>query len=755
MNKKKLRNLMYTLAAIIFVIAGVGIIHIWADTASVSVTEIDYENLTLTVQANAEDSRVFFATTKTASVWEEIPGGVDEKQQATMDISWISASGNVSLYLKGDKSKNPVKVVVPKQNTKFKAKFNTLDNTIKFSNMKDAKAVYWKKTNSSEWILFQSANEAEQKKFANMIENFCTKGITLQFRTAQVKGTSAEQVGARPSKVSSVTISKRATAPSVSLNYSTLMFGAKKTLEYKLSDSETWMDVSSQKLYLEDVIPKAIYNEGIQTEELEDTISVDFRTKATSSKIASQICTLQIPMQKNTLLDNVIFSYTGSKQCKIEIIKKELSDEIVLDAASSTNPYEYTIVKAGDTFDVHTAKWTTITSETTKISSSIAPKGSLIYLRKKATSSELATKAVVVSEGLDYPNQDTLDQEAELTKIQGVEKENTFTIVVSNKDTKVSSIKFNNVEAGFKASDAVKNAETGKYLITVTINDTKDIEAVSANLSTKMEANIILTNTETITKGVSLYIAKAASVKSTTYTKYKGVDFEPEDKTDAVSFDVNLNEADKTDVVIHSITYNGMSVEYTATKDDTNNKYVVSIGKEKIDALQNYVKQSSYGNPVSLVVTLSNKEVLDGVKVKVAYPVTVSAENSSMGISISSYKAYQEKIENEKKKNSDETTTTETTTTEKYPDPVITYTINSAVMAKNASFYLKSFTWNGTNVLDNYTASNNGGTFKVTVSLAKLVTANPGSANLTLTLVSEETGQEMVVDYGYHITVTD
>ena len=173
MNKKKLRKLMFILTAIIVVIAGVSVIHIWADTASVSVTEIDYENLTLTVRANAEDTRVFFATSKTASVWEEIPGGVDEKQQATMDISWIGSSNNVSLYLKGDKSKTPLKVVVPKQNTKFKAKFNTLDNTIKFSNMKESKDVYWKKSNSSEWILFQSGNEAEQKKFANMIENFC------------------------------------------------------------------------------------------------------------------------------------------------------------------------------------------------------------------------------------------------------------------------------------------------------------------------------------------------------------------------------------------------------------------------------------------------------------------------------------------------------------------------------------------------------------------------------------------------------
>ena len=177
--------------------------------------------------------------------------------------------------------------------------------------------------------------------------------------------------------------------------------------------------------------------------------------------------------------------------------------------------------------------------------------------------------------------------------------------------------------------------------------------------------------------------------------------------------------------------------------------------------MQNYVKQSGYGTAISLVITLSNKEVLDGVKVKVAYPVTVSAQNSSMGISISSYQAYQEKLENEKKTNSDETTT-ETTSTEKYPDPVITYTINNEIIAKDSSYYLESITWCGdsqeaVNVLDNYVSTNNGGTLKVTVSLAKLVAAGKkGSANLTLTLASgDEPGKKIVVDYGYHITVTD
>lgn len=432
MNKKKLWNLLVTLAAIVFVIVGAGVIHVFADTKSVSVTEIDYENLTLTVKANEEDTRVFFATTKNAAVWEELPGGVDENQQATMDISWMSVSSNVSLYLKGDKSKAVVKVIVPKQNTKFKAKFNIVDNTVNFFNMKDAKEVYWKKSNSTEWILFQNDDEAEKKEFANMIESFCANGITLQFRTAQVKGTSAEEVGARPSAISSVTITKRASAPSVSLNYNTLMFGVKKTLEYKLSDSEIWSEVTSAKLYLEDVIPNAIYDESLQTDNSEKTIPIEFRTKATSSKVASQICKLEVPVQERTLLDNVVFSYTSSRQCKIKIIEKELFDGTVIPAASSENPYEYTIVKGGDTFNVHTAKWNTIVSKTTKISSSIAPKNSKIYLRKKATNNKLATKAVVVSEGVDF----------------------------SNQDTELPAISSDHVEVCFKTSEAVKNTQT-------------------------------------------------------------------------------------------------------------------------------------------------------------------------------------------------------------------------------------------------------------------------------------------------------
>lgn len=762
MNKSKIRKLLLTLVAVFVVMAGAGVIYIAASGASVSVTDIDYENLTLTVKANPEDSRVLFATSKSATIWEEIPGEFDNDRKITMDISWISVSSNYTLYFKGDKSAEPVKVTLPKQNTKFKAVLNPIDNSIKFSNMGDVEMVYWRKSTSSEWKEFKNDPET-----ANRIEGFCTKGITLYFQTGQKKGT-GENTGARPSKAVSVKITKRAAAPSVSLNYNTLTFAVKKTMEYKLSDETTWKEINSTTLNLEEAAPNALYEQNSKSENAGEDISIDFRTKATTSKVASQIKTLEIPVQKDTVLDNVVFSYTGSKQCKIVIDKKELDtvddktgEKKVLEAASSNNAYEYTVVKDGEVLDIHKAKWTSITSVTTKISSTVAPEKSVIYVRKKATSSDLATNARALNEGkgLEYPDSSKLSGDVELTKIQGVAVEKQFVLVVKNEDTEVSSITFNDVAAGFKASEPVKQAD-GTYWITVTINDTASIEKISANLSTKMDANITLSNTETISKGVSLYIEKASTVTAEIYTKYVGIPFETEKEETAVSFDVALNEKDKKtadgkNIEVSSITYNGKDIAFTQKVDADKNSISIDIAKDEMDKLPEYLKTVNYGSAISFIIKLNNGESIDNVKAKVVYPVTVSASESSMGISKSSYQSYLDEVKKANELNSDDDANNDVTVTKKYSDPVITYTINSAITAKDSTYYLKSLTWNGANVLDSYTSTNRGGTYKVTVSLEKLVKAASGSANLTLVLSSSESGRDIVVDYGYHITVTE
>ena len=758
MKGNKLRKFIMVMSIFLVALAGVGIVYSVAQVDRVTIVGIDYDELTLTVKGNKDDSKIFFANKKNASTWDEIPGELDGNKQINMDISWISASSDYTLYLKGDKTKEPLKVVIPKQNKKFNAKLNTLENKFTFTNKGSATDIYWRKSTSTEWTKY------DEDEMTGLLERFSLKGISLVFRTGQVKGTSATNVGERPSKIYTVKIAKRAGAPSVSLDYKTMTFAVKKTMEYKLSTegSDKWTDITATSLNLDTILPYVMYDkyqELVEAGTIEDgdKISVDFRTKATSKKVASQIFTLEVPGQKQTQKDNIVFGYTGSKQCEIKIKELELDDENVLEAASPTNVYEYTVVEEGEKLDIHEAEWKSITSDTVKISSKIAPENSTIYVRKQGTGKDLPTKEVVLVEKVQYLTASSLNKEVNFKKIQGVQKDLTFDIVVSSMEAKISSITFNGVEAGFKASEPVEMAlpdSDSKYVITVTINDTKEIEKISDNIATNMKATITMNNTEIITKGVSLYIQKAATLEAKSCVKYRGMDFYNSDTEEAdISFDIALNKNNEAedDTKISGITYNGRDLAFRDVKKD--DVITVTIKEEQLKELDGYVEQRNYGKEINVVVKLSNGEELTGIKVKIVSPVTISGETSSYGVSISSYNDYMERYTQaiEANKNSQTGVSVEIPTD--YQDPVITYTLNKDILNRDNTYQFVSLTWNGESVLKQEISKN--GAYTVTVSLKQLTAlGKTGSANLVLTLENAEK-ERLIVDYGYQITVTN
>lgn len=580
-----------------------------------------------------------------------------------MDISWVSTSRDYPLYIKGDKSTDPVKVVLPKQNTKFKASLNTATNTFSFSNKGTSETIYWRKSTSTKW------KEFNQTEMQNLLEGFCSKGISLVFCTAQKKGTSADSPGERPSKISTVKVTKRAAAPSVSLNYGNMTFTVKKTMEYKLSDENTWKSIDTTSLNLGDVMPSVLYDQNGKTMEEDETVGIDFRVKATTSKVASQTKTLMVPGQKDTPTENIKIVYTGPSQLKILIEEKEIKKEDgsteVIKAASTENPYEYTVVKSGDELNIYTVKWTGITTVSTKISSAEAPEGSAIYVRKKANGEKLPGKEKAIEDKVQYVDASSLKETAyDLEKIQGVEKVLNFVICVSSEEAEVSSITFNGTKAGFKASKPVQSEDGKKYLITITINDTSAIESISDNLGKKLTAEITLNNTEVINKGVTLYIQKAATMEMKNYTVYADYGFIGGNGEDgALTFDIALNKETAEELEkakVSSISYNGKVInadQYRVTGPDEENKITVNFSQASIDALgrssAGYVTPNKYGTAYSLVVNLANGEKLESVKLTVKYPVIVDSNHSSFGISKSSYEAFLKELDNANKLNSD------------------------------------------------------------------------------------------------------
>jgi hypothetical protein len=57
---------------------------------------------------------------------------------------------------------------------------------------------------------------------------------------------------------------------------------------------------------------------------------------------------------------------------------------LIFNKASETNVYEYTVIRPDKEFNLTAARWISINSvKTISLSSSAAPKGSTIYVRKK------------------------------------------------------------------------------------------------------------------------------------------------------------------------------------------------------------------------------------------------------------------------------------------------------------------------------------------------------------------------------------
>lgn len=769
MKKSKIQKWLLAMSAFAVMLICAGTVYSIVHAESIAVTEIDYEKLTLTVTANAGDSRIFLATSKNAATWDEIPEELDENHKVTMDISWASNTKNYTLYLKGDKSTEPVKVILPKQNTKFKASLNTLENKLSFSNVGTSGKIYWRKSTSTEWNEFNPDDQTEMK---NLLESFSLKGISLVFRTGQVKGTSVENPGERPSKISTVKVTKRAAAPSVTLNYNTMTFGVKKTMQYKLSEEDTWKDINTTSLNLGEAMSCVLYDQNGQNMKEDETVGIDFRVKATASKVASQTKTLEVPGQENTPIENITVVYTGPTQLKLLIDKKEIVEDgkdITLEEASSTNPYEYTVVKSGDELNIYTAKWTGITTNSTKISSTAAPEGSAIYVRKKAGTTKLPGKEQKIVENVHYVDASSLQgQEYKLEKIQGVKKEMQFVISVSSKEAEVSSITFNGTKAGFKASKP--EASGDKFLITVTINDTSAIENVSENLGTVMTAEITLSNTEVIKKGVTLYIQKAATLEAKSYTTYADYGFIGGNASNGdLTFDIALNKEEAAELEaakIDNIAYNGKvidSTKYTVTEPDEDKNITVTIPKESVSELgktgAGYVAANKYGIAYSLLVTLKNGETLENIKLTIEYPVKVSSSNSSFGISVSSYEAFLKELENANKVNSDSDPDNDVAVPTTYSNPEVTYTIQKDIYDLDSSYALTSLTWKGKNVLASVSGAS--GEYKVKVDLKKLTTpatgsntVETGSASLVMTLTNSA-GETLVVNYGYQITLTE
>lgn len=348
--------------------------------ASISFGSIDYDAYTLQVFNNS-NSIVYYSTDK--SNWYEMEGAYDNSSASyTMDISWITDTKEVTLYFKGNTVTTIKSITLPMKNSSLNVTFDKAEGDFTFDDTEDAKFFEWRKSSDYNWSTVSlDEDTASYQEFLKTINTFRTMGAKIDIRTPQIVGNGSKSVGCRPSREVFVTIPKRANAPTITVNLTKLTLNTTEAMEYYNSSINTWIGCSSS-MPLEDIAPAVLYSNGGR----KATINIRMAETDTSpySKTASiTIAGQTAPPVIGDDSANVTYYYVNSKLT------------MQFHSASVNVPYEYAVVNSDDTFDTATAIWRTVTnSNIMTISSSTAPEGSKIYIRKKGVNSTLPSAAV-------------------------------------------------------------------------------------------------------------------------------------------------------------------------------------------------------------------------------------------------------------------------------------------------------------------------------------------------------------------------
>lgn len=387
-NKIKLRYMFPIFLLILLVFIQIPSGKASAGTAaSISFGSIDYDAYTLQVFNNS-NSIVYYSTDK--SNWYEMESMYDNSTASyTMDISWISDTKEVTLYFKGNTVTTIKSITLPMKNSSINVTFDKAEGDFTFGDTGDAKYFEWRKSTDYTWskVSFDEDTTSYQE-FLKTINTFRTMGAKICIRTPQTVGTGSSSIGCRPSKEVLVTIPRRANAPTITVNLTKLTLNTTETMEYYDTSINSWIGCTSS-MPLEDIAPTVLYRNGGKK------VTLSIRMAETDTAPYSKTASITILGQTAPPLigddsANVTYYYVNSKLT------------LQFHSASASIPYEYAIVNSDDTFDTATAIWRTVTnSNIMTLSTSIAPDGCKIYIRKKGVNSTLPS--ATISFTVKYP----------------------------------------------------------------------------------------------------------------------------------------------------------------------------------------------------------------------------------------------------------------------------------------------------------------------------------------------------------------
>lgn len=691
-----------------------------AADAALVITEIDYEKETLTVASSAGDQYLYYSDAKMKN-WECAYGGF-ENGTYVLDISWVSKTKDYVLTLKGDKSGEAVSVTLPKQDKTFRAAYNYKTESFSFAGA-EGRTVYWRKADSTVWQPIDAATQ-------QVMRRLYARGAYLYLRTGQIKGGTANGVldaGSRPSREVKLSLTKQASAPSLAVKTAEQITVNDK-MEYMTDSASEWKPCSGKVLKIAETAPEAYYNGSTPGRE----VQIRVRVAATEKKLPSATGVLTVRAQE-AAPSGIKTEFTNVSTLQITIAEQKDADGNVTEKKpSSSNPYEYAIAAKGAVLS-EDAKWTSITTEKTKLSSQKAPEGSTVYIRKRGHMEDgdyLPPSLAFVYEVGEYPGESTAALAGESTLAASLDEDGRV-MLVKEEGAQPEGLTFKITAAAIFDTDVSGITCGGKALTYTTVKEGSDIvvtvtgtDAYESAVTTRDKAQavkITLKNGEVLEKQVTLTILHGASVeKAKSFTVTHGVAPESDYEFNVVPGLLLAKDADGKYLTtqIASIALSKKEILFTST-ENADGTFKVVLAPASLDELFG-VGTLEADKAYELTIKMSNgQEVTSGVTVKLTEEAEVSSASNFL---------------------------VKTEGSDLEEDVVLSFT------SAKANVYVVSATWNGVDIMGNCTGTSKS--FTVSLSCQKLnaLTLSGGETILSAPVVFT-LNDGAVVSLGYQITL--
>lgn len=503
----------------------------------VEINSVDYYNENIVIN-NDSNTKFYFATDTEAAnnKWDVIPA--DSGSTTTIDFSWLSASAENYLMVKGNADTDPVRLIIRKKPEKLNISINYTDmdklsSTASIASIVnimstegtgsdpiDFSDLEWRKGDNGQW-------QSSSTLTVSMLNKFLIRGTYVYFRICAVNDNMSGTYypdgsnGRRFSDPQKI----RIVAKTASMVYGidgekfTAAIGYGK--EYKVTvtypgsvtASSDWIQVTDRTstvplATLANCVTHSIGDTNASIIHDGETVAfpemlIQVRKYATDKAASSKITNISLDSQRTltkpvikgvpaddavaTGDDNIYVSYGGNQYLTLYV-----------PLASTTLPYEYCVVKPGSTFNLSKLSWTTITKGTgVKVLASKAVDGGILYIRQKEikykaatdTSNAVAYELASTYEtfNINYPAVPAVEKTS-LTYVKGYPAPLVFNVQlnVNGKlpyETAISSIKLGTKEIGFTSESYTLPSDSTVQCLKVTLNG--DDVKLLANCSIK------------------------------------------------------------------------------------------------------------------------------------------------------------------------------------------------------------------------------------------------------------------------------